>query len=303
MRKLLAISVVAWTAGWSWANGSLERIGVSVVPLVPVVQAIVGDGVEVRALQEAGDACEVFEPRPSQLQWMAGAQVFFRVGMGFEETVVPRLGRQNSELRVVDLREGMELLPVAGGHVHDEHCEHESDAEWAADPHIWLDPLALSAMAGRIAEVLAELDGSAAGVYPERAAQVRARLAAVHAELEQLLQPVRGRQFLIYHPALGYFARRYGLEQVPIAGGSHGPSSRAMLRQLAEAREAGVRTIFVQPQESEAHAREVAAAIGAQVVAIDPLSADWEQNLLRIGRAMAGALAEMSVEATAADGS
>jgi zinc transport system substrate-binding protein len=61
---------------------------------------------------------------------------------------------------------------------------------------------------------------------------------------------------------------------------------------IAEAREAGVRVIFIQPQESRRQAEIIAAAIGARLVEIDPMGADWEASLLHIGESIAAALRE-----------
>ncbi len=268
------------------------RVGVSVIPLESLVKSVGGEAVTVQSLQREGDSCSVFEPRPSAISWLAGAELFFRVGAAYESVILQRLALQFPDLKVSDLRDAVDTIPVTGHHHHDhDHGEHAcadcATEELQSDPHIWLDPV----YAGQLVEAISrELSlkipqsGEAIGMA---SGECSGRLQGIHTRLTELLQPHKGRGFYIYHPSLGYFARRYGLKQVPISSGSHGPGPRELQRLIREAREAGIKTVFVQPQESRKHAEIVARAIGARLVEIDPLAPDVEANLLRIGAALA----------------
>ena len=118
------------------------------------------------------------------------------------------------------------------------------------------------------------------------------RYAAIHEQLAAGLEPYRGQSFYIYHPALAYFADRYGLRQVPVSATGEGPSPRELHQLIAQARKEGVRTVFIQPQESRKQAEVVARAIGAELVEIDPMDPAAEANLLEIGQALIRALGE-----------
>ena len=266
----------------------------SVLPLESIVREIGGDAVEVQSLQREGDSCSVFEPRPSAISWLAGAQVFFRTGVGYEPVIMEKIGSQFPDLHVADLRQAVRVLPIEGEHHHDhdhgacQACTGPDEA--ATDPHIWLDPVRLAAMGEMIADELSQARPEQADGFQSRAAAFRQRCLKVDAALMELLEPHRGSSFYIYHPALNYFADRYGLRQVAIAGANQAPSARELHRLIAQAREDKVRTIFVQPQESHKHARIVADAVGAEVVEIDPMQADWEANLMQIGTALASAM-------------
>jgi zinc transport system substrate-binding protein len=275
-------------------DASPLRIGVSILPLEPIVREIAGDGAQVQSLQREGDSCSVFEPRPSAIAWLAGAEVFFRTGVGYESAIIGKISSQFPALRVADLRDTVQLLHYGEAHHHhhagDGCTACASHAGQAADPHIWLDPLRLASMADFIAEQLAHVRPEQAGEFRARASALKDRCRKTHAILSAMLSSFEGRAFYIYHPALNYFADRYGLRQVAIAGASQAPSPRELHRIIEQAREDGVRTIFVQPQESHKHARIVADAVGADVVEIDPMGMDWEANLMQIGSALAGSM-------------
>src|SRR6056300_229058 len=104
MMKGYCLTLTAFLACASLAVASL-RIGVSVLPLEPLVQAVGGDAVEVRSLQREGDSCSVFEPRPSSVAWLAEADVFFRVGAGFESSILRKVESQFPGVQVLDLRD------------------------------------------------------------------------------------------------------------------------------------------------------------------------------------------------------
>lgn len=287
---LLGLALV-FAALRSEGNDTL-RVGVSVLPLESVVEAIGGDRVEAYSLQREGDSCSVFEPRPSVISWLSGAEVYFRTGAGYESVVMGKIERQFTQLRVVDLREVIEVLPAAGahGHTHDpgEACAvcagHTTSA---SDPHIWLDPQRMAVIAGRIAAVLSEVDPEGAVTYATRLATFLEEVEALDAELEARLEPLSGKAFYVYHPSLAYFADRYGLRQLALAG-SHGePTARELHQRVREAREAGVSFIVVQPQESHKHAAIVANAVGCALVEMDPMARDWLSGMRLIGEGLA----------------
>ncbi|MGC9450072.1 MAG: metal ABC transporter solute-binding protein, Zn/Mn family [Oceanipulchritudo sp.] len=267
------------------------RVGVSVLPMESIVGAIGGEQVEVQSLQREGDSCSVFEPRPSVVSWLAGAGLFLRIGAGYESVIMEKLQSQFPDLRIRDLREAAAVLPLHG-HNHDGHdhadcgaCSGHAGGE--TDPHLWLDPVRVAQMGGFIANELAGLRPGEAALFQQNQKDLQERANALDERLVRLLGPYRGRAFYIYHPALGYFAGRYGLRQVAISGAGQAPSVKELHRLVARAREDRVRTIFVQPQESRKHAEIVADAVGAEIVEIDPMEPDWEKNILQIGEALA----------------
>lgn len=94
--------------------------------------------------------------------------------------------------------------------------------------------------------------------------------------------------FLIYHPALSYFARDYGLRQISVEAGGKEPSP-AWLKELVDrCRRERVRVIFVQPEFDRRNAELIASQTGIRVVDINPLAYDWPQEMLRVARTLSG---------------
>jgi zinc transport system substrate-binding protein len=144
-------------------------------------------------------------------------------------------------------------------------------------------------MAVAIRDALTRLDPDGAAVYAANQAAFDAELAALDRELAALLAPLGRRSFLVYHPAWGYFADAYGLEQVPIEHEGKAPGARRLASLIEQARAADTRVIFVQPQFDKRAAERVATAIGGRVETVNPLAEDYADNLRRVARLIADA--------------
>ena len=92
------------------------------------------------------------------------------------------------------------------------------------------------------------------------------------------------RKFLVFHPAWGYFADRYGLEQVAIEYQGKEPGAKAVARIISMAQKEGISVIFVQPQFDQRLARQIADSIEGQVIVVDPLSSNYINNMRAVAR-------------------
>jgi len=249
-------------------------VGVSVLPQRYVVERVAGELVDVEVLLPPGANEATYEPSIGQVRALSGAVLYVEVGhpsFAVEQAWLGPLLADAKDVRVVDGSRGVELAP--------------------GDPHYWLVPRHVGAMADSVAQALGELlPGERATIEANRA-RFRGELDALDAELASTLAPLRGRAFFVFHPAFGYFAREYGLEQVAIEHDGKEPDAREIARLVARAKSEGVRVIFVQPQFDRSAAATVADEVGARIELLDPLAPDWDANLRRIARALVEGLA------------
>ena len=158
--------------------------------------------------------------------------------------------------------------PQAHGHCH----------AHGIDPHIWTSPRALQRMAANAYEAIHALWPDSVK-YTENHARLQEQLAALDARTAGKIAASGVRYFIIYHPALTYYARDYGLQQVAIEDDGKEPSARALARLIEQARRDSVRTIFYQSQFPASAVEVIARDIEAQSVAIDPLKEDVIANI------------------------
>jgi zinc transport system substrate-binding protein len=211
---------------------------------------------------------------------LSRARLYFSIGVAFEDTWMKRILAANPALRPVPMQRGIALLSLSG----------PGGEPRATDPHVWTSPQRVKFMAANIRDALIEADPGHRGEYELNYRAFTAELDALDRDIRTILAPASGRPFMVFHPAWGYFAKDYGLRQIPIEAEGKEPGAKSLARVIDLGKWGGVKVIFVQTQFSRRTAETVAAAIGARVVAVDPLAENYPQNLLRVAREFAAAL-------------
>ncbi len=275
-------------AGWvlalaASAAPAAEPLGVfvSILPQKLWVQKIGGDAVTVQVMVPPGQSPATYEPSPRQMLALAQAAAYLRVGAPFEDTWLPRIQAMHPSLRIVDTRKGIDLMPMTAA---------TGQGGGRPDPHIWTSPPQVRQQLDNIRDALIELQPALRARFEAGHAAYAAELDALDAELRRALAGKTGRRFMVFHPAWGYLARSYGLEQVPIESEGKEPGPLALARWIEQARAEGVRVVFVQKQFSRSAAQAVARAIGGEVIELDPLAEDFVANMRQVAQALARSL-------------
>ena len=273
---------------------------VSILPQKYFVQRICGDLVKVEVMVQPGGNPHNYEPKASQMAKLAGTDIYFAVGISFEDVWLSKLAAVNPKMKVVHADANIEKMQMVAhhhheegghgkegghrqedaghGHGHDEHDDHD-DHQAAPDPHVWLSPVLAKVMVGNMTEALVARYPENASTFLTNSEDFLKEIDSLDSRLRALLQDSRGRQFMVYHPAWGYFAREYGLTQVPVEVEGKDPKPAQLKKLIEHAREKGIRVIFMQPQFSRKSAEIVAAEIGGEVAFADDLAEDWPANL------------------------
>ena len=261
------------------------QVTVSVQPQAYFVRQIAGDLASVSVMVAPGASPATYEPRPEQMVDLCSSILYFAVGVPFERVWLPRICSANPAMEVIRTQEGITKVAMA----HHDHGKTGGHA--VLDPHIWLAPDLVKIQAGHICDGLSRVDPANEGTYRARLAAFLMKINALDTKIRTLLGPdSRGKRFLIFHPAWGYFARSYNLIQVPVEMEGKSPSPRNLARLMDMARAENITTIFVQPQFSKKNASVIARGINGNVVPLDPLAPDWADNLLSATRSIKGAL-------------
>ncbi|SMP46878.1 zinc transport system substrate-binding protein [Desulfonatronum zhilinae] len=163
------------------------------------------------------------------------------------------------------------------GHGQDRGNEHQHHG--GLDTHIWLSPDLVRIQARHILEALTALDGAHAPVYEANFKAFMADLDALDADIRHTLAGKQEAAFMVFHPAWGYFARHYGLEQIPVELEGKEPKAQDLQLLIQRAKAEGIRVVFVSPQFSTRSAETIASAIEGQTIAINPLAENWMENM------------------------
>ena len=258
-------------------NQSDEKvIYVSIAPIKPIVEAIVGDDFTVEILVPAGASPESFEPTPKQFIALNKAQLVLGTGLlDFEQQLLKRIHNQN---KVIDLSRGIVTISGNCSHTHHgKHCHH------GIDPHIWCSPKLLSIMARNAHNaIVAAMPDSVQ--YTAAYSALSERITALDNEVAELASNASLPYFIIYHPALTYLARDYGLEQIAIENDGKEASAKRLAQIISKARVDGIKSVFYQSEFPESSVQIICEDIGANAVEINPLVEDIFTNIRDIAR-------------------
>lgn len=253
-------------------------IFVSILPMVDFVRKVAGNRVRIFPLVLPGQSPATYSPTPKQMTALAGADLYFRIGVPFEHGLITKLQHIMPEMLIVDLRTGIHLI------------DEKESAAGTTDPHIWLDPSLVGRMAVTIRDALIRIDPADADTFRANCTRFQAELEQLDRKLRTLLQPLDRRTLYVFHPAYAYFCRAYNLVQQPVAPAGKTPGARHLSRIIRQARRDGIKAIFTQPQFSSKTAEAIAEATGATLIPLDPLAEDYIPNMEHMGISIASAL-------------
>lgn len=263
-------------------NKDTILVSVSIPPQAYFIARVAGDLVDTNILVGAGDDPHSYEPTPRQMQSISNSQVYFAVGVEFEDAWLPRFASANPDMAIVDTSADIQRIPA--------NDTHDTDGT-GEDPHIWLSPKLVKLQAQVIADTLMILDPENQPAYQAGLDSFINDIDRLDLEIYEQFTPLSFKKFIAIHPSLGYFALDYGLEMIPVEveGQEPGAEELSQIIDLAKANEISV--IFAQKAFSSKNAQVLADEIGARVVVLDPLAYEWMSNMQTIAREVATSLA------------
>ena len=271
--KLARYVVLMVTAGTLFScssakNDNANKITVSIEPLRYLTEQIVGDRFEVVTMVPKGSSPETYEPTARQMADLSESILYIKVGeLGFERTWMPRLTSNAPHITVVNSSEGIT------SHIGD-------------DPHSWMSARNAIIMAHNIYEAVKRIDVKDSVFFRQRLDSLCSVIHATDKYIRQTTAQAQCKSFIIYHPALTYFASDYGLEQLALEEHGREPSAAELEQIISTARAKGVKTMFIQREFANRNVDIITNTIGARKVEINPLGYDWNKEMRRIAADM-----------------
>jgi ABC-type Zn uptake system ZnuABC Zn-binding protein ZnuA len=266
---VIAILLLSACGGAPAAGGDRLQVLATTSIVADVVGQVGGDYVQVTTLLPLGADPHTFEPRPQDVAAIADSRLVFANGAGLEEFLESLLESAGAADKLVEVSHGIELLPFEGEE-HDE--EGEELGHEGGDPHTWMDPNNVLVWVENIAVALSAADPAHAADFQANAAAYAASLADLDAWILAQVDsmPVENRLLVSDHAVLGYFAARYGFDQVGSITGSFSTEAAPSAQELAaledEIRSLGVRAIFVTEASNQSMVEQIAQDTGIRAV-------------------------------------
>lgn len=305
-RILFAFSFLFLSVNLVLAENEKLSVFVSILPQKFFAERLLGENGTVEVLIGAGQSPHTYEPLPQQMGKLSRSNMFFTVGIPFERSLIGKLSSLCPNLKIVATDANIEKLVMLDHehhehmhsnmqechedekHVEGEHHHNNNHHEVGLDPHFWLDPERASIMADNMAKAIVEAKPELSAFVESNLNKIKVELKDLSDELSQKLIPFKGQTMLVFHPAFGYFATRFGLIQKAVEIEGKEPAPRQLANLIKICKTEGIKVIFVQKQFPANTAETIASSIGGKVLAIDPLAEDYINNLKAMGEAVAG---------------
>lgn len=263
LAAVLALAACSPSSGGAAPDGTISVVA-SFYPVHEAVGRVGGDRVHATNLTPAGAEPHDLELTPKQVDQILDADVLLYMGDGFQPAVEETAQERGNGVTV-------DLLAALSSHLR--KAEGEESLPGGTDPHVWLDPALMAAIADEVGAALTRADPAGASEYRRNAAVYGSEIEALHQRFRSGLRDCARRVIVTAHAAFGYLAARYGLMQEPIAGVS--PEAEPDPRRLAEladlVRREGVTTIFTEELVSPRVAETLAREAGVRTAVLNPL--------------------------------
>ena len=260
------------------AKDKKPLITVSILPQKYLVEKIAGDKFNINVLIPSGASPETYEPTPSQIIRLEKSEIYFETG--YIEMEINRMAgylQNTPDIKVINCSDGINLI--------------KKDDKWI-EPHIWLSPKNVKVIAQNIYKGLIAIDPDSENLYKENLTKFLKEIDDIDNSIREKLKNIKSRSFLIYHPALTYFAKDYGLNQIPVQIEGKTPSSKYMKTIIEKAKAEGIKAIVVQQQFDIQKAKTIAKEIDGKVITINPLNYNWEEEMMNIAKKLKNALGQ-----------
>ena len=243
---------------------------VTIAPQKSIVQAIGGKYVAVKVMVPPGKEPHDYTPSPKQILDLHKARIYFEIGMPFEKVLLEKVKGMQLDTSFIYMQKNTER-----------HITYVNNRK-VVDPHIWLSQNNLKILSKNTLKELIKLMPLHKKYFLSNYDTYIRKLNEVNKKLAATLAPFKGKAFLVFHPAFGYFATDFGLIQKSVEIEGKESTPKELLNLISKAKHSGVKVIFVEPQFSKKSAHALAKAINGTVISIDPLAEDVLKNLQTI---------------------
>ena len=268
LTRRAALALLLPTPTPTSAQPAPKRVVASFSILADMIQRVGESRVTVKSLAGPDQDLHSYEPRPSDIQAVAQADIMAINGLGLEGWADRIAAAAGFKGTAIVASKGIPALKSA--HTH---APGQAHAHGAFDPHAWQDVANARRYVANIRDGLIKADPANTAATTEAAARYTAELTALDAEIRALLGPIprARRRAVTSHEAFAYFADAYDLDMLAITGTWRDaePSARELAALAAQIKRQNIRALFLEntspPASLRALASETKTTIGGRL--------------------------------------
>lgn len=274
---LLSITIVGCNEGGSIENNSIDgntdlKIYTTFYPMYFIADEIAKEKASIVQLIPSGVEPHDWEPTLKTMAELKSSDIFIYNGAGMEKWVdkITKSLRE-SNVKIVEASLGIDLIK-GNSNYNDDY-----------DPHTWVSPVNLMAQAKNVLDALIEVDEENSEYYEANYKSLINRLEKLHKDISDASKDFRIRIIVTSHEAFGYFAKEYGITQIPIRGIS--PEQEPSPAKLAEivklCKENDIKYVFVEKFVNPKFSNVIAGEIDGDVLTLNAVHGLSEKEILQ----------------------
>jgi len=218
--------------------------------LADLVHQVGLEHIDVHTLVDWDEDAHVYHPTPSDVRYLAKADLLIVNGLGFEGWLERLITSSKFDGQLVTATTGIDVIKLGSNSIHDGHSAHQDHSEHddhkghgshkdheqqGFDPHAWHSLVAVEMYIQNILNALVKLDDSHQTYYQENASQYLVKLNELATETSKNLAKLSEvqRNIVMPHNAFAYLARDYDLHVYSLKGiNSESEASAAQIAQV-----------------------------------------------------------------------
>jgi zinc transport system substrate-binding protein len=282
---MVLIAALVWLLPLNSFATTPKNIHVSILPQKYFVERIGGKLVNVDVLVKPGKSPATYSPSPDQIKKLAASDIYFRIGVPFENSFLEKI-LSISSMIIVDTRKNIVLRRMETHH----HDGKNKNTGIGNDPHIWMNPVLVKIQAHTIFTALSNLDPDNNDIYKKNYILFTNELDELDNRLKTAFKHLKTKNLFVFHPSFGYLTDAYNLKQIAVESMGKAPKGKTLSSIIKQAKKQKAKVIFAQPQFDRNAAQKIASAINGVVMFIDPLAYDYIANMENIAQTITRAL-------------
>ncbi|MFX1539125.1 MAG: metal ABC transporter substrate-binding protein [Promethearchaeota archaeon] len=251
-----------------------HQASVNVVTTISIIadwaQQVSGDLAEVTSIVTGLENPHTYEPTSSEIQAVASADLFIRMGIpGLEPWV-------ESTIDSTGLPDSKTLALV--NFTAQEYMKSDPILDNTKNPHVWMSPVNAKDMVTKIYNKLAEIDSANDATYLQNANNYKNELDSLLGRINSAKSTLQGTKVVVHHPAFVYLFDLLGIERLAAIEEHEGeePSAEHIAEIIQLMKDENCQLLVNQPQLEEDKIIEIARETGAKIADLTPLLGTFE---------------------------
>ena len=245
-----------------------STISTSIPPIKYLLERITENDFNINVIVPNGTSPETYSMTQRQAMELENSQMVFITGALELENQITKTA--TTKTSIINISNNIDFITGHHHHHHHDNSAHEQHLH-GVDPHIWLSTAELSIMTQNICTAMMEQYPDSVK-YMANSEKLLEELSRLHTNIKKQIEQANTEAFVIYHPALSYYAREFGLEQIAIEDEGKEPNVGKLNEVIKHAKSHKINKILYQNEFPADIAKIIAEDINAETVSINPLS-------------------------------